>query len=118
MVHSLLLPSFRRIALVGFLCFLWVTTNCLFAQTPPPAAPEDSNAKPAPAAQAPASGENQEVSSHDTPTTFKVRVNLVLIRVVVRDSHGKLVPNLKNEDFQLYDNRKLQTISSFSLSTP
>jgi VWFA-related protein len=118
MFHSLLLPSFRRIALVGFLCFLWGSSDCLFAQTPPPAAPADSDAKPATAAHAPASGENQEVSSHDTPTTFKVRVNLVLIRVVVRDSRGKLVPNLKKEDFQLYDNRKLQNISSFSVETP
>ncbi|HEV1995320.1 MAG TPA: VWA domain-containing protein, partial [Candidatus Acidoferrum sp.] len=84
---------------------------------PPQDAPAktDSTANPAPA---PPLGENQEVSSHDTPTTFKVRVNLVLVRVVVRDLHGKIVPNLKKEDFQLYDNRKLQTISSFSVETP
>ncbi len=67
---------------------------------------------------APATALNEEVSSHDTPTTFKVRVNLVLVRVVVRDAQGKVVSNLKKEDFQLYDNRKLQTISSFSLETP
>jgi len=47
-----------------------------------------------------------------------VRVNLVLVRVVVRDSQGKAVSHLKKEDFQLYDNRKLQTISSFSVETP
>jgi VWFA-related protein len=47
-----------------------------------------------------------------------VRVNLVLVRVVVRDQQGKIVSNLKKEDFQLYDNRKLQTISSFSVETP
>jgi len=47
-----------------------------------------------------------------------VHVNLVLVRVVVRDQQGKIVPNLKKEDFQLYDNRKLQTISSFSVETP
>jgi VWFA-related protein len=109
---------FRRFALVGFFCCACSPSNPLFAQTPPPPdAPSKTDAKPDPA-QAPASGENQEVSSHDTPTTFKVRVNLVLIRVVVRDSHGKLVPNLKKEDFRLYDNRKLQNISSFSVETP
>ncbi len=118
MFQSLLPPLFRRFALAGFLFSVCCPNNHLFAQTPPPPdAPAKTDAKPDPA-QAPTSGENQEVSSHDTPTTFKVRVNLVLIRVVVRDSHGKLVPNLKKEDFQLYDNRKLQNISSFGVETP
>jgi VWFA-related protein len=49
---------------------------------------------------------------------FKVRVNVVLVRVVVRDSNGKVVTNLKKEDFQLADERKLQVISSFSTETP
>src|SRR2546429_3276926 len=75
----------------------------------------DSTAKSPPA---PVGGPNEEVSSRDTPTTFKVRVNLVLVRVVVRDQQGKIVSKLKKEDFQLYDNRKLQTISSFSVETP
>jgi VWFA-related protein len=59
-----------------------------------------------------------EVSTRDTPPTFKVRVNLVLVRVVVRDQQGNVVPNLKKEDFQLFDNRKPQVISSFSVETP
>jgi len=42
----------------------------------------------------------------------------VLVRVVVRDSKGKVVPSLKKEDFQLYDGRKLQTITSFATETP
>jgi VWFA-related protein len=50
--------------------------------------------------------------------SFKVRVNLVLVRVVVRDANGKVVPNLKKEDFELRDNRKPQTISTFSIETP
>src|SRR5262249_12000992 len=41
-----------------------------------------------------------------------------LVRVVVRDAEGHVVPNLKKEDFQLFDNRKLQTISSFAVETP
>src|SRR5262249_533739 len=62
--------------------------------------------------------EAQEVSSQDTPATFKVRVNNVLVRVVVRDSRGKVVGNLKKEDFQLFDGRKLQTITSFAVENP
>src|SRR4029077_8664171 len=61
---------------------------------------------------------NDEIVSHDAPATFKVRVNVVLVRVVVRDPDGKVVSNLKKEDFQLADNRKLQNISSFSVETP
>ena len=44
---------------------------------------------------------SQEVVTRDSSTTFKVRVNLVLVRVVVRDEHGKIVENLRKEDFQL-----------------
>jgi len=47
-----------------------------------------------------------------------VRVNLVLVRVVVRDDKGKVVSNLKKEDFQLSDNRKPQVITNFSVETP
>jgi len=90
---------------------------CSQAQAPPtqdPPPPSQDATKPAP--PPPAAG-NAEVSTRDTPTTFRVRVNLVLVRVVVRDSEGKLVPNLKKEDFLLFDNRKPQTISTFSMET-
>src|SRR6266704_5589445 len=122
MFHSLLLSGFRTICYLVFSCCLSILGSRLSAQTPePPPPPQDAPAKPdstaTPTPSAPA-GQNEEVSSHDTPTTFKVRVNLVLVRVVVRDAHGKIVPNLKKEDFQLYDNRKVQAISSFSVETP
>ena len=60
---------------------------------------------------------NDEIVAHDSPATFKVRVNVVLVRVVVRDSDGKVVTNLKKADFQLADDRKPQIISSFSVET-
>src|SRR6266853_2455987 len=122
MFHSVLRPRFRRTILMVFACCLSIWGDRLSAQTPAPSSQtQDAPAKPdstAVPASAAATGQNEEVSSHDTPTTFKVRVNLVLVRVVVRDSQGKVVSNLKKEDFQLYDNRKLQTISSFSMETP
>ena len=59
-----------------------------------------------------------EVSSRDTQTTFKLRVNLVQVKVVVRDNKGELVRDLKREDFQIYDQGKLQAITTFGVETP
>ncbi len=59
-----------------------------------------------------------ELSSKDTETTFKLRVNLVQVKVVVRDSKGELVRDLKKQDFELYDQGKLQAITTFDVHTP
>ena len=56
-----------------------------------------------------------EVSVQETTSTFKLRVNLVQVHVVVRGDKGKTVDGLRKEDFQLYDNGKLQTISTFAV---
>ena len=81
-----------------------------------PQAPPGDTSQNAPKPDAKAT--NDEIVSHDSPATFKVRVNVVLVRVVVRDNDGKVVANLKKEDFQLADERKPQIISSFSVETP
>ncbi len=56
-----------------------------------------------------------QVSTEDTVSTFKLRVNLVQVHVIVRDSAGKPVENLHKEDFQLFDNGKLQPITTFGI---
>ena len=97
---------------------------------PPPAAPPSATARApstqeesakqdptkSPNAQPPS--DNSELVTRDSAATFKVRVNLVLVRVVVRDNQGKVVTNLRREDFQLFDNRKPQAITYFSSETP
>jgi VWFA-related protein len=55
------------------------------------------------------------MNTHETTVPFSVRVNLVPVRVVVRDAHGKPVGNLKREDFQIFDNHSPQVISHFSV---
>ena len=123
MFYPRLFPDFRRFTFTLLLCCMVLPIENVWAQSPaqpPPPPPEapaktDSPAKPEPTSN---SSDSAEVSSHDGPATFKVRVNLVLVRVVVRDAQGKVVPNLKKENFQLSDNRKPQTISSFSIETP
>src|SRR5215813_8047104 len=125
MFRSFSSPGSRFLPLAILACCAFACVHPLFAQDPPPPAPppaanppattSDSSARPA---QETPTREVQEVSSQDTPATFKVRVNNVLVRVVVRDSRGKVVGNLKKEDFQLFDGRKLQTITSFAVENP
>jgi VWFA-related protein len=79
---------------------------------------QDSSPAPQSPAATPASDSKSEISMHDSESTFKLHVNLVQVRVVVRDSSGKPVENLRREDFEIYDQGKLQTITSFDVDTP
>ena len=66
-------------------------------------------------AQASAPRESQpDIVTHET-TTFKVRVNQVLMRVVVTDGYGNVVGNLTKDNFQILDNGKPQPIASFTV---
>lgn len=79
-------------------------------QQPPTANSQDSASRPK-------VDSGSEISQVDSAATFKVRVNLVQVRVIVRDSSGKAIDNLTRQDFLLYDQGKLQTISNFSVET-
>jgi VWFA-related protein len=75
-------------------------------------------ASPAPAAQPQPQTSSAELNSHEEPTTFKVNVKLVLVRVVARDAQGHTIGSLRKEDFQVFDNRKPQVITQFSVEQP
>jgi VWFA-related protein len=79
---------------------------------------EPSSGTSAPTTPPNSSDSAQEVNTRDSATPFSVRVNLVPIRVVVRDAHGLAVPNLHQEDFRVFEDGKLQLISHFSVETP
>ncbi len=64
---------------------------------------------------APPAPDAPEVTSHEGQFTFSSRVNLVSVPVVVRDRNGRAIGNLRQEDFQLFDKGKLQTITRFSI---
>ena len=117
MQNPLLLRSARRVraCLLSAAIIVLSLPRLLCAQDLPPK--NDTPSTQVPAKPAPAN-DSSEVSTRDTPPTFRVRVNLVLLRAVVRDAAGKVVTNLKKEDFQLSDNRKPQVISTFSVETP
>src|SRR4051794_25860403 len=59
-----------------------------------------------------------ETVTKEEPATFKARVNLVMVPVVVRDKQGHAIGTLKQEDFQLTDKGKPQLITRFSLERP
>ncbi len=99
------------------------TTPAPAAQPGPPASSSTSTtqASPpgAPAAPQTTNANVPEMSSREeTSTTFKVKVNLVEVRAVVRDAQGNAVGNLRKEDFQLTDNGKPQVITKFSMDQP
>ena len=102
-------PDWRShtLAQVGI---LWVMALCAAGQEAHP------NPKPtiSPAVQA-SSVPGPELTSRDELTTFKVRVNVVLVRAVVRDAHGNAVGDLHQEDFELFDSGKPQTIRHFAM---
>jgi VWFA-related protein len=77
-----------------------------------------SAATPSPAAQTDKKPDSAELASHDEPATFKVNVKLVVVRAVVRDSQGHAIGNLHQEDFQIFDKGKPQTITQFEMEEP
>ena len=104
----------QKLLLCVLLCILW------FFVCPTPALTQDSPPTPAPGtATQPESKQNsEEIATRDEPTTFKVNVKLVVVRAVVRDSHGHAVGNLQKEDFQVFDKGKPQVITQFDVEQP
>ncbi len=77
-----------------------------------------TTAAPAPAAPAPASADVAEMTTQEASVPLRVLVNLVPVRVIVRDGKGNAIATLHKEDFQLFQDGKPQIISNFSIETP
>ena len=61
---------------------------------------------------------NSATAKQEKPGTLRSQRNLVLVRVVVRDAHGDAVTGLSKNDFEVYENKKQQSISYFSAEAP
>jgi VWFA-related protein len=88
--------------LIAAACVVLSAVVVLRAGQAPPAAPP-----PQPPAQ--------QQPPPPQPPTFKLRVDYVEVDVVVTDRQGNLVRDLKKEDFQVIEDGKAQSITTFSL---
>ena len=73
----------------------------------PPSTTEDTAAQPRSVREGNSSAADRHV--------VKLKVELVVVPVVVRDSAGRVVDDLGKGDFRIYDNRKLQDITQFAV---
>src|SRR5215831_19430039 len=70
-----------------------------------------------PTAQAPAQRTPQQVSQQPAQSpTFRVQVDAVSMDVVVKDDQGRFVPDLRKEDFEIYEDGVKQDLSSMTMS--
>jgi VWFA-related protein len=98
--------------LLSLICFFAGPTAALAQDTSQPAA------SPSPTQASETKQNSAELASHDEPATFKVNVKLVVVRAVVRDSQGRAIGNLRQEDFQIFDKGKPQMITQFEVEQP
>jgi len=106
--------SGTRVRLFGAFVVILSTVVAAQQTTTPPATPPGTQAPNNPASP-PLNPNAPETTTRDEPATFKARVNLVMVPVVVRDKQGRTVGGLQQEDFQLFDKGKLQGITKFSV---
>lgn len=78
-------------------CLAFIVCNCLFGQTPEAATPHTPS-----------------VEKRDREYTINVDVNLVVLHATVLDKKGRIVNDLNQEDFRVYENGALQKLSVFS----
>src|SRR5206468_12753573 len=98
-------PSTLRLVFLG--------VSALMAAAPFSVAQQ--NAAPPPAqGQQPASSGQKSPDSQEPTTTLKVNVNVVQLFFNVKEKHGGLVPNLKKDDFEIYEDGKPQAIKYFT----
>jgi VWFA-related protein len=81
----------------ALLCLACAISNCLFSQAPQPANPHTPSAE-----------------KKGREYTINVDVNLVVLNATVLDKKGRMVNDLKPEDFRVYEDGAAQNLSVFS----
>ena len=83
----------------------------LRARTHQPRATQQGSAAPAQAQSAPPTAQQQQ---QQQPPGFRVRVEQVIVPVTVKDGAGRLVPDLRKDEFRILEDDVEQKIISFS----
>src|SRR5579872_4458340 len=98
---------------------LWLVLGLLFVSIPELTglrlAAQDASAAANPPKTSGAAPQPSPTEEPEAETVLKHDVNLVNIFFNVKDKHGALVPNLTKDDFQLFEDGKLQTTKFFSV---
>jgi VWFA-related protein len=113
-------PRPLRIAGLNFRCICYgIFSLILFAastaRSQEPAAGQQNSVPASQATVTTADIPEISTSTVEQTTSFQVKVNLVEVRVVVRNAQGKAIGDLKQDDFILLDDKKPQTITRFSI---
>jgi hypothetical protein len=107
--------SIARTARVLVLLPLALILLLIFIPAPTTAQDAAPKSRDADSSQSHAVDDNNQ-RPHENPTTLRVKVNVVIVPVVVRDSSGHAVGNLQKENFQIFDNRN-KPIAKLSVLT-
>ncbi|HEX5709562.1 MAG TPA: VWA domain-containing protein [Pyrinomonadaceae bacterium] len=124
----------KHLSLVSILLSFAVTVA---GQTPPPAQTPAQPATPAPQQPAPTPAQDEDTDEGEGESqvttrrsvaqddrdnqredVVRITTNLVQIDVIVTDSSGRQVTDLKPEDFEIYEEGRAQPITNFSYVTP
>jgi VWFA-related protein len=87
---------------------------CALMSAAPFSLAQQNAGQPAAQTQQPTSSSQKSQDSQEPTTTLKVNVNVVQLFFNVKEKHGGLVPNLKKDDFEIYEDGKPQTIKYFT----
>jgi VWFA-related protein len=82
------------------------------AQTPPPPAPGQTPPAQTPPAQTPPAPGAQPAAQPAQPA-FRTGINFVRVDALVTDNKGNAVENLTQDDFEVYEDNKLQKVETF-----
>src|SRR5882672_12517841 len=99
------MKSLRKTILIAAALFPAILGTELTAQQPPPS--------PAPAQSAPQQ-DPQPPQQVDGQARIRVPVNLVVVPVIVKDGAGRIVADLRRDEFRILEDKVEQRVSYFS----
>jgi VWFA-related protein len=92
---------------------LWVVFAMMTATATATSLSAQQTTNPSPAAVPGQPHDKDQPGPQDSAGTFKVNVNLVNLYFVTKDKHGALVPNLAQDQFEVFEDGQPQTIKYY-----